>query len=100
MYPTTMFSGKGKSVSDIPLGKIDYLLVYPKNHNDGTSSDTGTSDGTLARKKFLAHIIDQGANVAVATLGNHVYLKVRIQFSKLCTEAEHSNLHMPLKDVG
>ena len=86
-----------------PLKRIDYVLVY-ENKSDEELSDPEDREKHQKlmdmRKRFEAGMTREGLQLQEDAIGTFVYVKVHVPIDRLCMEAEHIKLEVPLEGVS
>ncbi|KAK6976839.1 anoctamin-3 [Biomphalaria glabrata] len=79
---------------------IDYVLIYTKNHETDSSESNKIEQEKKAnyRQRFEEKLKKEGFTIDEYEAHDHVYVKLYCPFKRLCKEAEHVKLEMPLKD--
>lgn len=83
--------------------RIDYILVH-KNKSSVDAKDEEERESLEKRENMRARferaIRAEGFTIKEEIIEDYVYKKLHCPFKRLCQEAEHVKLEMPLKGVG
>ncbi len=85
------------------IKRIDYVLVHSKKTPD---EETDPDEKKVLqrriklRHRFEAALVDEKIEIQADSYGEKDYLKLHVPFERLCKEAEHVKLDMPLHGVS
>lgn len=83
--------------------RIDYVLVHKKKTSaeemDDEEKETLQKREDM-RARFEKALQEEGFSIKEEIIEEYVYKKLHCPFKRLCQEAEHVKLEMPLKGVG
>ena len=83
--------------------RIDYVLVHKnKSSKDATSDEERETllKREDMRSRFEKAVEAEGFSLSEEVIEDYVYKKLHCPFKRLCQEAEHTKLEMPLKGVS